>query len=159
EIASRRRLWGNDGPALGRCRQPTFLRDAALACGLPAPELVSPTRASPERRYLIKPFRGAGGRDVAFWSPGATGISWSDYYLQGAVEGPPASALYLAAGGTARLLGLTRQLVGEPWCNARPFAYCGSVGPLPLDLLLVQGLDRLGHRVAAEARLRGLFGI
>src|SRR4051812_48436504 len=28
EIAARRPLWGNDGPALARCRQPAFLRDA-----------------------------------------------------------------------------------------------------------------------------------
>src|SRR4051794_33215270 len=113
EIAARRPLWGNDGPALSRCRQPAFLRDAALACGLPAPELVPPDRARPERRYLIKPLRGAGGRDVSFWAPQTTGIDWSASFLQSYVEGTPASALYLAAGGTSRLLGLTRQLVGE----------------------------------------------
>lgn len=159
DLAARRPLWGNDGPTLSRCRQPAFLRDAALACGLPAPELVQPGRASPERRYLLKPLRGAGGRDVTFWSHDAGGTVSSDYYLQGYVEGLPTSALYLAVGGTARLLGLTRQLVGEAFCNARPFAYCGNVGPLPFDLLLAQGLARLGHRVAAEARMRGLFGI
>jgi predicted ATP-grasp superfamily ATP-dependent carboligase len=158
EMAARRLLWGNDGAALERCRQPAFLRDAALACGLPAPELVHPARAVPGRRYLLKPLRGAGGRDVRFWSPEMT-VSWSDHYLQGYVEGAPTSAQYLAVGGTARLLGMTRQLVGESFCHAKPFAYCGSVGPLPYDLLLAQGLARLGHRVAAEARLRGLFGI
>jgi uncharacterized protein len=159
EVAARRPLWGNDAHVLRRCRQPVFLRDAALACGLPAPELTLPGRASPERRYLVKPLQGAGGTNVAFWSPEQTRVSWASFYLQGYVEGTPASALYLAAGDTARLLGLTRQLVGEAWCHARPFAYCGSVGPLSLDVLLERGLRRLGHRVAAEARLRGLFGI
>jgi uncharacterized protein len=158
QLAARRQLWGNGGPALSRCRKPAFLHDAARACGLPSPDQPQPERASSERRFLLKPLAGTGGRGVAFWS-GQQNVSWDTHYLQEYVEGTPASALYLAAGGTARLLGLTRQLVGEAWCHAKPFGYCGSVGPLPLDELLVRGLRRLGHRVSAEARLRGLFGI
>jgi predicted ATP-grasp superfamily ATP-dependent carboligase len=80
-------------------------------------------------------------------------------YFQEHVEGMPAAALYCAAAGAARLLGLTRQFVGEGWLHAPAFGYCGSIGPLPLPGPLEQALTRLGDRLAAEGGLRGLFGV
>jgi predicted ATP-grasp superfamily ATP-dependent carboligase len=57
------------------------------------------------------------------------------------------------------LLGVTEQLVGEPWLNAKPFAYCGSVGPVPLPDADRTELDRLGTAIAEWGELRGLFGV
>jgi predicted ATP-grasp superfamily ATP-dependent carboligase len=80
-------------------------------------------------------------------------------YLQEYVEGEARAALYAAAPEGTRLLGVTRQLVGEPWLHAAPFRYCGSVGPLPLGATERANLERLGDVLAAGCGLRGLFGV
>ena len=43
------------------------------------------------------------------------------------VPGTPASALYVGDGRRAVLLAVTQQLVGEPWCGANAFLYCGTI--------------------------------
>src|SRR5262249_666683 len=80
-------------------------------------------------------------------------------YLQEFIEGESASAVFAGDGTGARLLGVTRQLVGAGWLNAGPFRYCGSVGPLPLGRGLQRSLDALGRLLARRAGLRGLFGV
>src|SRR5205085_906785 len=72
-------------------------------------------------------------------------------------DGEPQAAIFCATDGGCELLGVTRQLVGEPWLHAPPFRYCGSVGPLSLPS--IEPWQRLGAAVAAFAGLRGLFGI
>jgi predicted ATP-grasp superfamily ATP-dependent carboligase len=80
-------------------------------------------------------------------------------YFQQFIEGESCAALYLGDGCQAQLLGVTRQLVGVPWLHARPFAYCGSIGPLPLPAALRADLERLGNTLARNAGLCGLFGL
>ncbi len=159
ELASRRPLWGNDANVLRRVRHPAFLRDTARAAGLPTPELAQPGHVPPNGRCLIKPLGSAGGRGVRVWSGDRSKVNWGFAYLQEQIEGVPVAALYVAAGGTALLLGLVRQLIGEPWLHAHEFGYCGSVGPLSLSATLARSLRRLGHRLAAEGGLGGLFGV
>jgi predicted ATP-grasp superfamily ATP-dependent carboligase len=159
ELSSRRPLWGNDAAVLQCCRQPAFLRDVARDAGLPTPALAQPGRVRPDGRWLLKPLFGAGGAGVRVWSGDRAEVNWGFSYLQEHVEGVPAAALYVAAEHTAQLLGVTRQLVGESWLFAPAFGYCGSVGPLPLPDSLGRALRRLGHRLAAEGSLRGLFGV
>jgi predicted ATP-grasp superfamily ATP-dependent carboligase len=57
------------------------------------------------------------------------------------------------------ILGLTRQLVGETELHARPFHYCGSIGPLSIDHKMQAGLAQLGQVLAAEFHMVGLFGV
>jgi predicted ATP-grasp superfamily ATP-dependent carboligase len=178
EMSERRPLWGNGAAVLHCCRQPAFLRDVARDAGLPAPALAqvparavgAASRAAPEEgparlagntgaRWLLKPLFAAGGARILVWSGDHTEVKRGSYYLQEHIEGVPAAALYVAAAGTAQLLGLTRQLVGEPWLHAPAFGYCGSVGPLPLPDYLGLTLLGLGRRLAAEGGLRGLFGV
>ena len=63
----------------------------------------------------------------------------------------------MAAKGTAQLLGLTWQLVGQAWLHAPPFGYCGNVGPVPLEESLRRALDRLRevHAALEEVPLGG----
>jgi uncharacterized protein len=56
------------------------------------------------------------------------------------------------------LLGVTRQLIGMDWLHARPFHYCGSIGPLVPSHHLNKSLDHIGQ-VLGGAGLRGLFGV
>ena len=154
-LARRRPLWGNDAEALLRARDPAVLARAARAAGLPAPALAT---APGPGRWLLKPRAGAGGSGIRFCREGE-GPAPAGAYLQEFIAGPAAGAVYVAAAGSARLLGLTRQLVGEGWLHAPPFRYCGSVGPLAADPPLASALCALGGLLAREAGLRGLFGI
>jgi predicted ATP-grasp superfamily ATP-dependent carboligase len=49
--------------------------------------------------------------------------------------------------------------VGESFCHAAPFQYCGSLGPLTLDADLATAIERLGNVLAKVCGLRGLFGV
>jgi predicted ATP-grasp superfamily ATP-dependent carboligase len=80
-------------------------------------------------------------------------------FLQEYVEGESWAALFDADGGRATLLGVTQQLVGEPWLHAARFQYCGSVGPLSPGPVLLARLDLLGNVLTDSFGLRGLFGV
>src|SRR5262245_47899862 len=127
QLADRRELWGNNAAALLAVRNPYALGEVCRRMNLPAPRTEPGPRPESGGRWLVKPIAGAGGAGIHFWSPDAPPAR--DTYLQEYVEGEPVAALFVAAGGQARLLGLTRQLVGEGWLNAPAFRYCGSVGP------------------------------
>jgi predicted ATP-grasp superfamily ATP-dependent carboligase len=80
-------------------------------------------------------------------------------YFQQQLEGQPYAAVFVADRRRAVLIGLTRQLIGEPSFHARPFHYCGSIGPLPIQRNLLTQLTRLGDTLTAEFGLLGLFGV
>jgi predicted ATP-grasp superfamily ATP-dependent carboligase len=80
-------------------------------------------------------------------------------YFQQRVHGPSCAALFVGDSRRGTLIGLTRQLVGEQSFHARPFHYCGSIGPLPLEDRLQRQLIRLGDVLVAEFGLIGLFGV
>jgi predicted ATP-grasp superfamily ATP-dependent carboligase len=84
-------------------------------------------------------------------------------YFQEFLEGQPCAAIYVGEGeGAARqavLCGVTLQLVGEAWLNARAFHYCGSVGPLTMEGETHKAFQHLGDTLAQKFRLRGLFGV
>src|SRR5262249_17743838 len=68
-------------------------------------------------------------------------------------------AIYVSANAVTRLLGVSRQLVGENWLHAAAFHYCGSIGPLNLTSALRATFEHLGSAVAGGFGLHGLFGI
>jgi predicted ATP-grasp superfamily ATP-dependent carboligase len=67
--------------------------------------------------------------------------------------------VYVGDGRNATLLGVSRQLIGQDWLHAGPFQYCGSIGPPRPEPTLLTALQQLGKVVAAQCRLRGLFGV
>ncbi len=155
-------LWGNQGMALGDVRSPfkvfRVLREAGLAC----PTVYEkPADVPREGSWLVKPRAGTSGRGIAFFSPSHPAPSHASArnYFQEFVEGEPCAAVYCAGQGKACLLGVTRQLVGEPWLHAAPFQYCGSIGPLALSSRQKEAFDRLGNVLASSFQLQGLFGI
>ena len=56
-------------------------------------------------------------------------------------------------------MGVTEQIIGESWLNAKPFQYAGSIGPLEISPALEQELQRLGEVLRIGCGLRGLFGV
>ncbi len=158
-MARRRPLWGNDCSVLLRARDPSFVRAATVAVGLPAPAIKDYFRRTPGGRWLVKPTWGLGA-PIHFWTAADAEDRPSPLtYLQEFIEGVAQSAVFCAIGGRAHLLGVTRQLVGEDWLHAAPFRYCGSVGPLQPDAGQRQTLERFGSLLARNCGLRGLFGV
>jgi predicted ATP-grasp superfamily ATP-dependent carboligase len=81
------------------------------------------------------------------------------HYLQEFVEGDACAAVYIGHVREPRLIGVTRQLVGESWLHAAPFHYCGSIGTLVLAVPLREKFESLGRALTSAFGLRGLFGV
>ncbi|HEX4612414.1 MAG TPA: ATP-grasp domain-containing protein [Urbifossiella sp.] len=160
-LAARRLLWGNPPAVLETARDPRFparvwpRTDLPLLCPRVLPGCATP----PSGTWLLKPRRSAGGYGIVPYHPADPPRAPETHYLQEFVPGTPVSALFCAVGGDAPLLGITEQLVGEPWLHARRFHYAGNVGPIDLPHRVRFSVEEFGRRAAAEAGLVGLFGI
>ncbi len=160
-LAAQRHLWGNSADVLRKARDPQRLCALLREAGIPCPRLL-PGSTSPAscERWLVKPLAGSGGAGIRNWTarekrPAST----KRFYIQEFIAGTPHAALYVADGRFARLLGVTRQLVGESWLHAGPFRYCGSIGPLPVEDRVCSILTSLGNTLASGCGLLGLFGV
>jgi predicted ATP-grasp superfamily ATP-dependent carboligase len=160
-MARHRPLWGNREGALALSRSPAFMMSLLQEAGLPCPAVwIRPEQVPRTGRWLVKPLKSAAGAGIRIWEDqGAWRRRVQPVYFQEFVPGEAAAAVYLGTGAGARLLGLTRQLVGETWLHAKRFHYCGSIGPLPMSASLRTALERLGEVLGKGCRLRGLFGV
>lgn len=158
--ARHRPLWGNWGQALDSSRNPESVTSWLRSQSMPAPALRRAGKTFPSSgRWLLKPRRSASGIGIRFCIPGQSVPSSRDWYLQEYIEGESLGLLFLGGGRTAHLLGMTRQLIGETWLHAAPFRYCGSIGPLDPRVIQRPALEELGHLLASECFLEGLFGV
>jgi predicted ATP-grasp superfamily ATP-dependent carboligase len=163
KLAALRPLYGNPAEVVTRVRDPFAVARAFTNAGLPALRLCGGNQP-PRRdgRWLIKPRRSAGGRGIQVWDNSAQAppaARRDPCYFQQRARGESHSALYLATSAETVLIGVSRQLIGEPRLSAGPFAYCGSIGPVNLDEALQRQIVRYGEAIGSEFRLRGLFGI
>lgn len=158
-LAAGRRLLGNAPAALTRCRNPWVLAEVAAAAGGRMPRTLRPGeagRADPALAWMRKPVRGGGGSGVRLWTPGEP--LGAHELLQERIPGLHASAVFLADGRRARLLGLSRQLAGEASFGAPGFRYCGSIYPLATPA--AGALERRAGALAdAFAEAFGLVGV
>lgn len=105
--------------------------------------------------WLVKRAGGTGGQQVRPWRPGLAREE-GDYFQQRA-PGRPASALFLAANGEARIVGWQRLLLAPT--TELPFRYGGVACD---DALPTQAKARIASIIDALARrlpLRGLAGL
>jgi len=116
-----------------------------------------------DRRWLLKPLASGGGHGVRPWCDEAR--LPRGCYLQELVEGTPGSIVFVAAGGRAVPLGVSRQLIGEQAFGATPYRYCGSIlaaagdAQFARDEALVKHACVLAQAVAEEFDLVGVNGI
>jgi predicted ATP-grasp superfamily ATP-dependent carboligase len=160
-LAAGRELLGNPPPVLRRARDPRLVTDALRKRGLLAPSVrVAPAM---QGKWLRKPLSSGGGRGVRFSQRGDR--LPRGCYLQEFVEGAPGSIVFIAAGGRAVPLGVSRQIVGEPAFGATGFKYCGNIlapaddPQFERDRTLVRDAGRLARAAAAEFGLVGVNGI
>lgn len=128
-LAAGRALWGNAPAVLARVRDPAMLARALRRRGCAAPAMwtghASPRDAPAGARWLLKPRASGGGHHVRLWRRGEPVPRGR--YLQEYVEGTPGSVLFVAAGGRAVVLGVSRQIVGDASFGAAAFRWCGNV--------------------------------
>jgi uncharacterized protein len=164
QIAAARPLLGNPGEVLRAVRDPLRLAACLRQNGLDAPDVSRERPGSTDSlQWLRKPLRSGGGHGIDRLSmspdlPTST-LADDDHYYQRFVDGVGCSASFVAAGGKATLIGVTCQLVGEPWTGAAPFMYCGSLWPVSIDSQAAAVLPRIGDCLAAKFWLTGLFGV
>lgn len=160
-IASGRTLYGNPAEVLRRVRDPFHWAHALARWDIACPTCRTTADPPPrDSRWLLKHRRSSGGQQMRVWcenTPPPPCGPRSAWYFQRLVTGVPCGAVFVAAGGTARLVDVTEQLLtgaGE-W----PLRYAGSLGPLPLTAEQTAKITHLGQALAAEFQLRGLFGV
>ncbi|MEO5696608.1 MAG: ATP-grasp domain-containing protein [Burkholderiaceae bacterium] len=75
-------------------------------------------------------------------------------YYQREMTGVPMSATFIANGTDACVLGVNQQIVRP--LGARPFVFCGVIGPVPVPADVSQHIGSVLRRLVAAFSLRGL---
>ena len=148
-------LRGNGAAALRCCADPLELAAALDRIGAPHPEVRAAPPAEPAG-WLGKRAGRSGGahvRPAAAADRARPGLRW-----QRRAEGEAWSALFLAAGGEARVLGCCRLLPAA--AGAPPYAWSGAVGPLPAPAGVAEQVQWLapGARPGAGSQRRQRHG-
>ena len=162
-LASDRALWGNPPDVLRRVRDPFLVAGLLRRRGFAAPmtRVDVPSEFASSKEWLLKPFNSGGGHGVKTWTSGA--LVSPGVYAQERIGGVPASIVFVAAGGRAVALGVSRQLIGEAAFGASEFRYCGNILASAADEVLtdtvVQSMIALAACVTEQFGLIGLNGI
>jgi predicted ATP-grasp superfamily ATP-dependent carboligase len=163
ELGERWPLIGNGGGAVARAKDPKGLADVCRRLDLPHP------RWSDTRRdgWLCKRRGGSGGNHVFPPSsletgeePGAAAVAVaprSSQYWHEPVQGEPVSALVLADGDEAIVLGFSAQWT-DPTPGA-PYRYGGAVRPATIPQRTETTLDDAARRVVKALGLVGLNSV
>lgn len=142
-------ILGNPAEVVERIKDPFGFSATLARLGLPHP---ATTALAPRLDgWLRKLAGGAGGGHIL---PTQHAAPSPRAYYQKKVGGRAVSALFVANGRAARVLGFSTQ-----WCSpspAAPYRYGGSAAPLPLPDTLAARLAAACNAIAAETRLVGL---
>lgn len=158
-----RALWGNPPDVLRRVRDPFLLAGLLRRRGFATPltRVDVPRELARSKEWLVKPFRSGGGHGVKPWTPD-TPVSPGSY-AQERIEGVPASVVFVAAGGRAVPLAISRQLIGDAAFGASGYRYCGNVLASADDDVfadrVIESLSALARDVTEQFGLIGLNGI
>lgn len=154
-----RPLWGNPHAVVKQVRDPFDWTQRLRTSGIPCPQVKRAGETLDSQfQWLVKPLRGAGGSGIAF-AESSRPVPPHREFFQEFIKGESQSALFVADGTNCRLLGVSRQLVGESWLHAARFSYCGSVGPLGLSETACRAWERIGTELTRWAGIRGLLGV
>ncbi|MBB73024.1 MAG: hypothetical protein CMJ75_00775 [Planctomycetaceae bacterium] len=160
QVAATQTLLGNPGSVLCRVRDPWQLAAVLTAHGLSSPTLQRDlANVSVTERSLRKPLQSCGGQRICFVNRGEAYQEASGFFYQRWIPGKTYSAVYTANQRCARLVGLTRQLVGTAWTGAQRFQYAGSLGPVTPPPHVHSQLVEIGNVLADCFHLQGLFGV
>ncbi len=149
-LAQRWPVFGNSADKVARVKDPEIFAALCRDCDIAHPRVsLSPPAA--RNSWVAKRRGGSGGRHVAAASAKEFG---EGVYYQSRVPGTPVSALLLANGVSAIVLGFSEQWA----CPAprQPFRYGGAVRPADIAPGLAERLAESACRLAAALSLTGL---
>ncbi len=152
ELAQGRRLWGNSSQVLRAIKDPALFFGLLDRLGLPHPAIRA-TAPAELSGWLVKGIGGAGGGHVRPVAPDSGAMKAAHYY-QRRVAGRPISALFLANGREALLLGWSEQWPAPD--PSHPFRFGGAVQPAVLSEGVTRPILAALGRLAGETGLVGL---
>ncbi len=153
ELADSFKILGNPPDIVRRVKDPQALAELCRACSIPHPAIRFDLPPDPQH-WLLKHAGGGGGSHVA--PVGARPAGPGDYY-QRRIDGRSISALLLANGSDAQILGLSAQWTSP--ATDRPFRYGGAIHPAELDFSCAEQIRFAAHKIAVAAGLVGLNSI
>jgi predicted ATP-grasp superfamily ATP-dependent carboligase len=148
-IAQRWGLVGNSAETVRRTKDPLSFARLCRDCGIPHPE-VSLAPPADMTGWLAKRAGGSGGVHIRL----TAGDRGPSFYFQRCVAGMPVSALFLADGRRAVVLGFSRQ-----WSSPtplRPFRYGGAAQPAGLGDDIERAMTAAIEQLGGAAALLGL---
>ncbi len=150
-IGQRWKLFGNGPDVVARAKDPLMLAKLCRDCGIPHPE-TSLTRPIDPAGWLAKRKGGAGGQHIRDAADGEA--AGGEIYFQRRVDGTPISALVLADGRRAMVLGFSAQYASPTACQ--PFRYGGAVQPVALAAATADAMIEAVQRLVPVMPLVGL---
>jgi uncharacterized protein len=153
-LARKTRIFGNDAETLERAKDPRAVARLCAAIGVSHPPIAFAVPDEPER-WLVKRRGGAGGAHIA--EVAGPGPAPSDCYFQRRVTGRSISALFVANGKEAEIIGFSTQWTAPT--PTSPFRYGGAAGPIDLGAAQAEEIARSVASVASELGLVGLNSI
>jgi predicted ATP-grasp superfamily ATP-dependent carboligase len=151
ELARIAPLIGNRPETVAAMKDPDAFATLLKRLGLPHPEIAASPR--PGVRWLRKRRGGCGGTHIEVAIPRPTTAD-PRYYFQVVAPGHAVSALFVADGKAARVLGLSEQWTAPSL--GQPFRFGGSAGPLQVAATLAAEIDEACQAITAAAGLVGL---
>ena len=149
-IAARWRLLGNSPGTVVRLKDPLAFAALCSAVGGPHPPVSLQPPADPDG-WLRKRRGGSGGGHI---KAASSGEHAEGTYFQQQVMGMPVSALVLADGRRAKMLGFSAQWSAPT--PHQPFRFGGAVAPAPVACATAERLAEVVARVMTQVPLVGL---
>jgi predicted ATP-grasp superfamily ATP-dependent carboligase len=149
-------LIGTAPDAVRRLRDPGSFFGFLGTRVMPYPQVLLESPEDPAG-WLMKDAHGCGGWHVrrAPWSVEEP-LSSHDYF-QREMPGRPMSTTFIANGREIYVLGFNEMTV-RPF-GARPFVFCGAVGPVPVPESIAVRVTEIARALTAEFELRGLCSL
>jgi uncharacterized protein len=142
-------LVGNSPEVVAAIKDPFAFATLLKHLDLPHPEVAASPR--PGTRWLRKRRGGSGGTHIA---PATSAMASPGHYFQMESAGSAISALFVANGRAARVLGLSTQWTAPTLKS--PYRYGGCAGPVRVAPKLAAEIERACLGITAESGLVGL---
>jgi predicted ATP-grasp superfamily ATP-dependent carboligase len=151
DIAQRWTLFGNGPAVVARTKDPLAFAKLCDESGVGHPDTSLAPPPDPAN-WLAKRQGGAGGRHIRN-AADSDAVSRA-FYFQRRVEGLPVSALFLADGHRATVLGFSAQWSAPT--PSQPFRYGGAAQPAVVDTETADAMTEAVQRLTPTVQLRGL---
>ena len=153
ELAGLARVYGVGSQNLARAKDPLAIAWTCASAQAAHPE-ISFEPPDDVAGWLTKSQGGAGGAHVRVAMRESAS---SGEYFQRRVEGRNVSALFVADGVSASIVGLSEQWTAP--CSRSPFRYGGAVGPIEVDALRAAEIERTVAVITREFGVVGLASV